>query len=30
MIDDNGYLYVPEKPGLGCEVDEKALAQYEI
>jgi D-galactarolactone cycloisomerase len=30
MIDPSGYLYVPEKPGLGCELDEKALSQYEI
>lgn len=30
MIDSNGYLHVPEKPGLGCELDEEALSQYEI
>jgi L-alanine-DL-glutamate epimerase-like enolase superfamily enzyme len=30
MIDDSGYLHVPEKPGLGCELDEKALARYEL
>jgi L-alanine-DL-glutamate epimerase-like enolase superfamily enzyme len=30
MIDENGYLCVPEKPGLGCELDEAALAQYKI
>ena len=30
MIDGNGYLHVPEKPGLGRELDEEALSQYEI
>jgi len=30
MIDDSGYLHVPEKPGLGCELDEKALSRYEV
>ncbi len=30
MIDDNGYLHVPEKPGLGCELDEEALARYAV
>ena len=30
MIDDAGYLHVPEKPGLGCELDEEALSRYEV
>jgi L-alanine-DL-glutamate epimerase-like enolase superfamily enzyme len=30
MIDDNGYLHVPQKPGLGCELDEEALARYAV
>ncbi|MGD9058632.1 MAG: mandelate racemase/muconate lactonizing enzyme family protein [Desulfobacterales bacterium] len=30
MIDKDGYLHVPEKPGLGCELDEGALARYAI
>ena len=30
MIDENGYLHIPDKPGLGCELDEEALARYEI
>lgn len=30
MIDDSGYLHVPEKPGLGCELDEEALSRYEV
>jgi L-alanine-DL-glutamate epimerase-like enolase superfamily enzyme len=30
MIDDAGYLHVPEKPGLGCELDEDALSRYEV
>ena len=30
MIDDSGYLNVPEKPGLGCELDEETLSQYEV
>lgn len=30
MIDKDGYLRVPEKPGLGCELDEEALARYAI
>ncbi len=30
MIDDSGYLHVPEKPGLGCELDEQALSRYEV
>jgi L-alanine-DL-glutamate epimerase-like enolase superfamily enzyme len=30
MIDDSGYLHIPEKPGLGCELDKKALSRYEV
>jgi L-alanine-DL-glutamate epimerase-like enolase superfamily enzyme len=30
MIDDAGYLHVPEKPGLGCELDQEALSRYEV
>jgi D-galactarolactone cycloisomerase len=30
MIDVDGYLVVPEKPGLGIELDEDALKRYEI
>lgn len=30
MIDDSGYLHAPEKPGLGCELDEEALSRYEV
>jgi L-alanine-DL-glutamate epimerase-like enolase superfamily enzyme len=30
MIDDEGYLHVPEKPGLGLELDEEMLSQYQI
>ncbi len=30
MIDDSGYLHAPEKPGLGCELDEYALSRYEV
>jgi L-alanine-DL-glutamate epimerase-like enolase superfamily enzyme len=30
MIDKAGYLHVPEKPGLGCKLDEEALARYAI
>jgi L-alanine-DL-glutamate epimerase-like enolase superfamily enzyme len=30
MIDGSGYLHIPEKPGLGCELDEKALSRYEV
>jgi L-alanine-DL-glutamate epimerase-like enolase superfamily enzyme len=30
MIDGDGYVHVPDKPGLGCELDEKALSKYEI
>jgi L-alanine-DL-glutamate epimerase-like enolase superfamily enzyme len=30
MIDDEGYLHVPEKPGLGLELDVEMLSQYQI
>ncbi len=30
MIDKDGYLNVPDKPGLGCDLDEEALARYSI
>jgi L-alanine-DL-glutamate epimerase-like enolase superfamily enzyme len=30
MIDDEGYLQVPEKPGFGFELDETALSQYQV
>ncbi|MGD2187529.1 MAG: mandelate racemase/muconate lactonizing enzyme family protein [Desulfobacterales bacterium] len=30
MIDGNGYLHVPQKPGLGCELDQEALSRYEV
>jgi L-alanine-DL-glutamate epimerase-like enolase superfamily enzyme len=30
MIDKDGYLHVPERPGLGCELDEEALARYAV
>jgi D-galactarolactone cycloisomerase len=30
MIDGNGYLHVPENPGLGCELDEEAISRYEL
>lgn len=30
MIDQDGYLHVPAKPGLGCELDDEALARYAI
>ncbi|MFC0272992.1 mandelate racemase/muconate lactonizing enzyme family protein [Metabacillus herbersteinensis] len=30
MIDSDGYLVAPEKPGLGIELDEEALRKYEI
>jgi L-alanine-DL-glutamate epimerase-like enolase superfamily enzyme len=30
MIDKDGYLHVPESPGLGCELDEEALARYAV
>jgi L-alanine-DL-glutamate epimerase-like enolase superfamily enzyme len=30
MIDKDGYLHVPEKPGLGCELDDEALARYAV
>ena len=30
MIDQDGYLKLPEKPGLGFDLDEKALARYEV
>jgi len=29
MINESGYLHVPEKPGLGCELGEETLSQYE-
>lgn len=30
MIDGQGYLHVPEKPGLGFELNEDALSRYEV
>ena len=30
MIDNQGYLHVPEKPGLGFDLDEEALSRYEV
>lgn len=30
MIDKDGYLVAPEQPGLGIDLDEEALKQYEI
>jgi hypothetical protein len=30
MIDDSGYLHVPDNPGLGCELDEETLSRYEV
>ncbi|MCK1992274.1 mandelate racemase/muconate lactonizing enzyme family protein [Peribacillus muralis] len=30
MIDGEGYLVAPEKPGLGIELDEEALKKYEV
>ena len=30
MIDGDGYIHIPEAPGLGCELDEPALARYQI
>jgi D-galactarolactone cycloisomerase len=30
MIDNEGYLHVPQKPGLGFQLDEKALSRYEV
>ena len=27
MIDKEGYLHIPEKPGLGVELDEETLAR---
>ncbi|MFM1651324.1 mandelate racemase/muconate lactonizing enzyme family protein [Brevibacillus sp. B_LB10_24] len=30
MVDSDGYLVVPQKPGLGFELDEEALDRYEI
>ena len=30
MIDKEGYLHIPDKPGLGCELDEEVLSRYEI
>jgi D-galactarolactone cycloisomerase len=30
MIDSEGYLVAPEKPGLGIELDEAALNQYQV
>jgi L-alanine-DL-glutamate epimerase-like enolase superfamily enzyme len=27
-IDKDGYLHVPDKPGLGCELDEESLSRY--
>ena len=30
MIDDGGYLHIPEKPGLGLELDQEALSRYEV
>ncbi|MDQ7862612.1 enolase C-terminal domain-like protein [Peribacillus frigoritolerans] len=30
MIDAEGYLVAPEKPGLGIELDEEALRKYEV
>ncbi|MGD8880299.1 MAG: hypothetical protein PVI82_00320 [Desulfobacterales bacterium] len=28
--DKAGYLHIPEKPGLGCELDEEALSRYSV
>ena len=30
MIDNEGYLHIPDKPGLGFELDMDALAKYEV
>lgn len=30
MIDEEGYLHIPDKPGLGFELDLDALAKYEV
>jgi L-alanine-DL-glutamate epimerase-like enolase superfamily enzyme len=30
MIDNHGFLHIPDKPGLGCELDEDALVQYKV
>ena len=30
MIDSQGYLHAPDKPGLGFELDQEALEKYEI
>lgn len=30
MIDSEGYLVAPEKPGLGIELDEEVLKKYKI
>lgn len=30
MIDENGYLHIPKKPGLGFEFDEQTLSRYEV
>jgi L-alanine-DL-glutamate epimerase-like enolase superfamily enzyme len=27
---ENGYLYIPQSPGLGLEVDEKAMEKYKL
>ncbi|MFZ5826311.1 MAG: mandelate racemase/muconate lactonizing enzyme family protein [Bacillota bacterium] len=29
-VDNDGYLHVPQKPGLGIELDTEAMARYEI
>ena len=28
LIDDDGYVHIPDKPGLGIELDNKAIARY--
>ena len=30
LVDKDGYMHVPQKPGLGFEPDEEALKEYEI
>jgi L-alanine-DL-glutamate epimerase-like enolase superfamily enzyme len=30
MVDKQGYLHIPDKPGLGFELNENALCQYEV
>ncbi|EEQ57256.1 hypothetical protein CBFG_00966 [Clostridiales bacterium 1_7_47FAA] len=30
LIDKDGYMHAPQKPGLGFEPDEEALREYEV